>query len=48
MFLQKVTLQIENTAPWKYVINYHNGEEIIGTFYEKKIFEKKKKKSRRV
>ena len=27
--------KIKNTVPWRYVINDINGEEIIGTFYEK-------------
>ena len=27
--------EIKNAAPWTYVINDLNGEEIIGTFYEK-------------
>ena len=29
--------KIKNTVPWTYVINYLNGEEIIGTFYEKEL-----------
>ena len=29
--------EIENTFPWTYVINDLNGEEIIGTFYEKEL-----------
>ena len=28
--------KIKNTVPWPYVINYLNGEEIIGTFSEKR------------
>ena len=28
---------IENAVPWTYVINDLNGEEIIGTFYEKEL-----------
>ena len=45
-FLQKVTLQseevfvikkVQNTVPWTYVINDLNGEEIVGTFYEKEL-----------
>ena len=28
---------VENTVPWTYVINDLNGEEIIGTFYEKEL-----------
>ena len=27
----------KNTAPWTYVINDLNVEEIIGTFYEKEL-----------
>ena len=29
--------KIKNTVPWTYVINGLNGEEIIGTFYEKEF-----------
>ena len=29
--------KIKNTFPWTYVINDLNGEEIIGTFYEKEL-----------
>ena len=29
--------EIKNTVPWTYVINCLNGEEIIGTFYEKEL-----------
>ena len=29
--------KIKNTVPWKYVIDDLNGEEIIGTFYEKEL-----------
>ena len=29
--------KIKNTVPWTYVINDLNGEEIIGTLYEKKL-----------
>ena len=29
--------KIKNAAPWTYVINDLNGEEIIGTFYEKEL-----------
>ena len=32
-----VIKEIKNTAPWTYVINDLNGEEIIGTFYEKEL-----------
>ena len=29
--------EIKNTVPWTYVISDLNGEEIIGTFYEKEL-----------
>ena len=29
--------KVKNIVPWAYVINYLNGEEIIGTFYEKEL-----------
>ena len=29
--------KVKNTVPWTYVINDLNGEEMIGTFYEKKL-----------
>ena len=32
-----VISQIKNTAPWTYVINDLNGEEITGSFYEKEL-----------
>ena len=32
-----VTKKVKNTIPWTYVINDLNGEEIIGTFYEKEL-----------
>ena len=32
-----VIKRIKNTVPWTYVINYLNGEEIIGIFYEKEL-----------
>ena len=32
-----VISKIKNTAPWTYVISDLNGEEIIGTFYEKEL-----------
>ena len=35
-----------NTVPWIYVINYLNGEEIIGTFYEKELQKTNKKEFR--
>ena len=32
-----VIKEIKNTVPWTYVIDDLNGEEIIGTFYEKEL-----------
>ena len=32
-----VIKKIKNTVPWTYVINDLNGEEMIGTFYEKEL-----------
>ena len=32
-----VIKEIKNTVPWTYVISDLNDEEIIGTFYEKKL-----------
>ena len=32
-----VVSKIKNTVPRSYVINDHNGKEIIGTFYEKEL-----------
>ena len=29
--------EVKNKVPWTYVINDINGEEIIGTFYEKEL-----------
>ena len=29
--------RIKNTVPWTYVISDLNGEEVIGTFYEKEL-----------
>ena len=34
MFVIKKT---KNNGPWTYVINDRNGEEIVGTFYEKEL-----------
>ena len=36
----------KNTVPWTYVINDLNGEEIIGTFYEKELQRTNKKEFR--
>ena len=30
--------------PWAYVVNDHNGEEIIGTFYEEELLKTNQKK----
>ena len=32
-----VIKKVKDTVPWSYVINDLNGDEIIGTFYEKKL-----------
>ena len=32
-----VIKKVKNTVTWTYVINDLNGEEIIGTFYEKEL-----------
>ena len=32
-----VIKKVKNTVSWTYVINYLNGEEITGTFYEKEL-----------
>ena len=32
-----VIKKVKNTIPWTYVISDLNGEEIIGTFYEKEL-----------
>ena len=32
-----VIKKVKNTVPWTYIINYLNGEEIIGTFHEKEL-----------
>ena len=32
-----VISKIKNTVPWTYIINDLNGEEVIGTFYEKEL-----------
>ena len=32
-----VIKKVKNTVPWTYVINNLNGEEIMGTFYEKEL-----------
>ena len=32
-----IIIKIKNIVPWTYIINDLNGEEIIGTFYEKEL-----------
>ena len=41
-----VIKKVKNRAPWTYVINDLNGEEIIGTFYEKQLQKTNKKEFR--
>ena len=36
-----VIKKVKNTVPWIYVISDLNGEEIVGTFYEKELQKKK-------
>ena len=38
--------KVQNTLPWTYVINDLNGEEIIGTFYEKELEKKNQEEFR--
>ena len=38
-----VISEIKHTFPWIYVINDLNGEEIVGTFYEKELQKTNKK-----
>ena len=38
--------KIKNTVPWSYVINDVNGEEIIGSFYEKELQKSNQKEFR--
>ena len=39
-------IKIKNTGPWTYVINNLNGEEIIGSFYEKDLLKTNQKEFR--
>ena len=32
-----MTKEVKKTVPWTYAINHLNGENIIGTFYEKDL-----------
>ena len=41
-----VVKKIKNTVPWAYVISDLNGEEIIGSFYEKELQKTNKKEFR--
>ena len=38
--------KIKNTVPWTYVIHDLNGEEIVGTFYQKELQKINQRKSR--
>ena len=42
-----VIKEVKNTFPWTYVINDVNGEEIIGTFYEKELQKTNQQRFRR-
>ena len=35
--------RFKNTVPWTYVTDDLNGEDIVGTFYEKKLQERNEK-----
>ena len=39
--------KVKNTVPWTYAINDLNGEEIIGTFYEKELQKTNQQKFRK-
>ena len=41
-----VIKKVKNTVPWTYVISDLNGEEIVGTFYEKELQEPNQKQFR--
>ena len=41
-----VIKKIKNTVPWTYVISDLNGEEIVGSFYEKELQKTNKKEFR--
>ena len=38
--------KVKNTVPWTYIINDLNGEEIMGTFYEKELQKKNQEEFR--
>ena len=42
-----VVKKVKNTAPWTYVISDLNGEEIVGSFYEK-VLQKTNQKEFRI
>ena len=46
IFLLKAILQIGLPVPWTYVISDLNGEEIIGSLYEKELQKANQKKIR--
>ena len=41
-----VIKKIKNRVPWTYVISDLNGEEIVGTFYEKELQKRKQEEFR--
>ena len=41
-----VTSKIKNTVPWTYIINDLNGEELVGSVYEKELQKTNKKEFR--
>ena len=46
IFAKKLIKEIKNTVPWTYVINDLNGEEIVGTLYEREFQKKNQEKFR--
>ena len=38
--------KVKNTLPWTYIINDLNGQEIIGTFYEKELHKRNQEEFR--
>ena len=38
--------KIKNTVPWTYVFSHLNGEEVVGTFYEKELRKTSRKEFR--
>ena len=38
-------VKLKKTVPWTYVVSYLNGEEVTGSFYEKKLQKAVKKSS---